>query len=88
MNAETAPANNEDRSQINDQPRQTLRASHRRGYYLGCTAGCPQDHHECGLGRPLPALPEPGPFERAGRDLTWPERERLGTLWLEQGRAA
>lgn len=59
-----------------------------KNQHLGCLRGCPIDHHECDLGEPLADLPEPGPFERAGRDLELPELERIGQLWLEQGRAA
>lgn len=95
MNAETTPASNEGRLQSNGyEPKPSLPGTPGARRNVGCIAGCElapwpkRTIHTCGIDEPLPPLPPPGPFERAGRDLELQERERLGLLWLEQSRAA
>lgn len=85
---ETAPTRREGRSQSSNQPDPRLPIRSPRNYKPGCPAGCPPGRHECGAGQPLTELAPPGPFDLAGRDLEMQERDRLGLLWLEQGRAA
>lgn len=93
-NAETAPTRREGRSQSKDQPKPSVSGSVGARRNVGCIAGCelapwPKPTiHTCALAEPLAELPPADHLQRAGRDLTWPERERLGLLWLEAGRAA
>lgn len=54
----------------------SVRHSSVRPRFLGCPAGCPLDHHTCGVDEPLPSTSR----NRRARRAAWQHLHELGLL--------